>query len=582
MPVHRTHHAAELATDEEAEMTEEEAARCFLTLVHQNCRGQVEIRVIHSETKAIQRYWPKSVEQASKFAMERDENENVYFGVCTRKDDSSGKKENLLAYPGVWVDMDFKDFVDGEQGICAKLESFPIRPTLLIHSGGGAQPYWLLNEPIEITTELLPEFESLNARAAEVLGGDSCHDLTRILRIPGTINWPDEKKRRMGRAPAPVQLLWPDGPRYTLKQLQEAFTVSSIASRNETVRENKSQPTTLAIPKRFFALLEQNPKLKATWDGKRKDLKDESGSGYDMALTNQLARHNFTDDEMKIILMSMPSGRGAKAKEAYHDRTIRKARSGQNEDKLSPADWADRYLLERGLKSSDGLLLRCHRDTWLVYNGVSYDPIPTSDIETDVTMYLGASEARHRTTRRFLSDVLLHLRASCAVPSSGSLPLLQTGPEWVESPNFLVVKNGILDLQSLLDDNAVALREHTASLVSTIALPFAFDPTAKCPRWKAFLREIQPDDASRQLLSEIFGYSLTYDTSQQRFFLFEGLGGNGKGVVTNTLTNMVGEANVNSIPLELFAASHGLEVTLGKLVNIISEVVTSIASPKGC
>jgi putative DNA primase/helicase len=134
------------------------------------------------------------------------------------------------------------------------------------------------------------------------------------------------------------------------------------------------------------------------------------------------------------------------------------------------------------------------------------------------------------------------------------------------------MNNGILDLQNLLDDNAVVLRDHTPSLISTIALPFAFDPTAKCPAWQAFLREIQPDEGNRQLLSEIFGYCLTYDTSQQKFFMFEGVGGNRKGVVIKILMKMLGEANVSSIPLESFAETHGLEVTLGKSVNIVPEI----------
>ena len=81
-----------------------------------------------------------------------------------------------------------------------------------------------------------------------------------------------------------------------------------------------------------------------------------------------------------------------------------------------------------------------------------------------------------------------------------------------------------------------------------------------------------PDPDCRLLLREIFGYCLTYDTSLQKFFLFEGVGANGKGVVLRILTILLGEANVSSLPLELFGASHGLESTLGKLANITSEL----------
>jgi hypothetical protein len=44
--------------------------------------------------------------------------------------------------------------------------------------------------------------EELNLRIANALGGDKTHNVDRIMRIPGTINMPNKKKREAGRAPA--------------------------------------------------------------------------------------------------------------------------------------------------------------------------------------------------------------------------------------------------------------------------------------------------------------------------------------------------------------------------------------------
>lgn len=193
--------------------------------------------------------------------------------------------------------------------------------------------------------------------------------------------------------------------------------------------------------------------------------------------------------------------------------------------------------------------------------------------KANVTAYLQSNEARHKTTKTFVNNVLLNLQGICIVPSAVSFPVLDTATHWVPSPNILIVDNGILDFHILFNDPcSVALTPHSPLLVSTIALPFAFDASAKCPRWQAFLQEIMPDKASRQLLREIYGYSLTDDVSQQKFFLFEGSGGNGKGVIMKILSKMLGKANVSNIPLEHFASTHGLEVTLGKLVNIVGEI----------
>ena len=91
-------------------------------------------------------------------------------------------------------------------------------------------------------------------------------------------------------------------------------------------------------------------------------------------------------------------------------------------------------------------------------------------------------------------------------------------------------------------------------------------------KWEAFLGQVLPDPESRQLLQEIFGYCLTYDTSQQKFFMFEGNGANGKGVVLRVLTLLLGVKNISSLPLESFSEKHDLVVTCGKLVNLTSEV----------
>jgi hypothetical protein len=296
---------SESGSDEEqetAELSGAEAARCFLTQIHHNCPGRLEIRTINPTTNSVGQYWPITLDEAVAIVMARCESENVYLGVATRRGVGSGKKENLSHYPGVWIDIDFKDFPNGESDVHAKLESFPLPPTLLVHTGGGAHAYWLLTEPLKITAERIPQLESLNADIASMLGGDSCHDLPRILRIPGTTNWPDQKKRLKGRVPEPVLLLWHEGPRYTLEQLQAVAPSLSSRSQNKTSREqNHSQRTDLSLPPKFLELLEHNAKIKATWGGNRKDLKDQSGSGYDMAMANQLVSHGFSDSEIKAI-----------------------------------------------------------------------------------------------------------------------------------------------------------------------------------------------------------------------------------------------------------------------------------------
>jgi putative DNA primase/helicase len=113
---------------------------------------------------------------------------------------------------------------------------------------------------------------------------------------------------------------------------------------------------------------------------------------------------------------------------------------------------------------------------------------------------------------------------------------------------------------------------HTPSFVSTVLLPFAYDPNAVCPRWESFIAHVLPDPECQQLIQEIFGYCLTFDTSQQKFFLLLGEGANGKGVILRILRTLLGPENVSSVPLSRLGERFDLALTLGKLVNLASEV----------
>lgn len=80
---------------------------------------------------------------------------------------------------------------------------------LVWFTGGGVQAVKFLREPVTLGAGGIPheEFEEINVAWANARGGDKCHDCSHLLRIPGTINWPDARKRARGRAPALARLI---------------------------------------------------------------------------------------------------------------------------------------------------------------------------------------------------------------------------------------------------------------------------------------------------------------------------------------------------------------------------------------
>jgi hypothetical protein len=74
-------------------------------------------------------------------------------------------------------------------------------PTIIVDSGGGYHAWWRLDEPIPINGDVAKaeEAERWNRALEAAFGADACHDCSRLLRLPGTKNWPNKKKRDKGR-----------------------------------------------------------------------------------------------------------------------------------------------------------------------------------------------------------------------------------------------------------------------------------------------------------------------------------------------------------------------------------------------
>lgn len=74
-------------------------------------------------------------------------------------------------------------------------------PTAVLFSGGGYQAFWRLEVPIPVNgdLQLAEDAKRYNQQLERIFGGDNCHNIDRIMRLPGTINVPDEKKRKKGR-----------------------------------------------------------------------------------------------------------------------------------------------------------------------------------------------------------------------------------------------------------------------------------------------------------------------------------------------------------------------------------------------
>ncbi len=118
----------------------------------------------------------------------------VQAGLLHRK----ATKADIARVRHLHADIDVND-----EATLQRIRCFVPAPTVIVFSGGGFQPLWTLREP---STEF-DRVERINMALAQALGGDNCHNVDRLLRLPGTINVPNAKKRAAGRVPTLARIV---------------------------------------------------------------------------------------------------------------------------------------------------------------------------------------------------------------------------------------------------------------------------------------------------------------------------------------------------------------------------------------
>lgn len=159
---------------------------------------------------------------------------NCYFSVnpVLREFRVKCEREDVAALDWLHVDVDPRPGEDiaTEQARALKLlKEFQPAPTCIVFSGGGYQAFWRLREPMRVDGQpaLYEEAALYNKQLEITFGADHCHNVDRIMRLPGTVNRPDEKKRKKGRVEAlAIVDSWSDGV-YDLAQFQKAVEVQT-------------------------------------------------------------------------------------------------------------------------------------------------------------------------------------------------------------------------------------------------------------------------------------------------------------------------------------------------------------------
>lgn len=453
-------------------------------------------------------------------------------------------------------------------------EAMPIPPTLFVDTGRGVHPWWCFREPWTFDKdEERIEADALNrawhmllhATAAKLGWSiDSTPDLARVLRVPGTHN------RKQPDRPLPVKIIRADGPRVNPDDLRdlpelepywEAAWAAAMPGEASGDVELVDESTAYGLS----ALRGICRDLAETPEGNRDNATNKAAYRCGQLIAGgQLARRdveNAIRDACERNGLTQERG----GKRVVEEKLVRSINDGmkqparpeprattatQDEDQgaAPTVSWrcTELGMAERFRDAHLDQVRWCAElDKWLVWRGSRWAIDDTGEVlrlakRTVLRMYAEAGFIDEDKAREdFLKFIKScerdrALRAILSLAQS-ELPLPVRLGDLDFDGWLLNCENGTLDLRT------GELRAHRPADLCMKQIPVAFDATAKCPTWDAFLLRVM--DGNQDMINFLqcaVGASLPAHQREQVLFILHGGGANGKSVFISTMLALLG------------------------------------------
>jgi putative DNA primase/helicase len=498
---------------------------------------------------------------------------------------ASGKRGNAkgaAVMPGCWLDLDIagpghkQENLPSEDDAMGFLESL-LKPTMIVHSGGGFHVYWLFEKPWTFKSEednslaqaISAGFQRYVLNKGQEHGWkiDNASDLCRLLRLPGTFN-------HKGGGKVPVKVIHED--------LSCRYNPIDFMRFVELASEKKVPPPP---PKRVCAINNEAEKLgegtadtdliaagcpwmrhcrddavrltEPEWFGMLSILsrcKDgewiahewsQPYSGYSYEETQEKLIHSLDGGPRTCECIYNDLGGATYCQSCPEYGKIKSpivlGLQG-NATCASDIDCTDMGNAVRMARMHGNDIRFCYSfNKWLVWNGKTWE----IDAKGEV---VGKAK---QTVRKIKKDakgcdqkLYQHAMASqSATKIKYMISLAKTEPGIPVSSDDLDRDEWLISCQNgTLNLKTGELMPHDRKHLITRMAPVNYDPDAECPRFMAFMDEIMAGDKEViRFLQRAAGYSLTGDISEQCFFILCGSGANGKSTFLEVIRKMLGE-----------------------------------------
>ena len=325
----------------------------FLTLLEDMLPPGQDILLwfLHPQTGATESHFIRTAAEGVALA-EAHTDWHAHYGVGTRPHQSTprpswrGTEQDVVGLFEVQLDIDIASPIAHKvsnlppdiPSAMKILEAFPTPPTLIIFTGYGLHAIWLFKE-IELLESTADRVAAKDAvarvqnwarKAASAHGWalDATHDLSRVLRLPGT-------KNHKSSHPVECVILSDDGPRYGgLSDFLDEYPPAERTITLSGEQQDRLKESTKGVVfsdqfvkiEKFNVMLESHRAFRQTWQKERQGMRDYSQSGYDMALACIcLKTERWTTQEIASLLIQYRAKYGKATREAYLHYTLQQA-----------------------------------------------------------------------------------------------------------------------------------------------------------------------------------------------------------------------------------------------------------------
>ncbi len=357
--------------------------------------------------KKVQRFL--SAGDAAKYVGDVKESQDVYFGLglISGEPKGRGKLEDIAGIPGLWLDIDIGGKGHKKKRLPKLIEDaeylvtkFPLAPTptLAVHSGGGVHVYWLFKEFWRSDSKAeRAEAALLSARFGEtfkIIAAkqgyeiDTVSDLTRVLRVVGTHNLKHESRPEVKDiSRTDIRYTADDFDQYLIDGNAVALPSKTYSSDGVVLSAGAEPPAD-----KMFALLENDPQFKRSWNQTRTDMADSSPSAYDASLASIAVLAGWGDQEIANLIIANRRKHKQDMIKAmrwdYIKRTLALARSNKQSEADDIQDAITAKQQEQAIKTT------ADEASQVIAENKTVDPIKRQLFLTSVSTTLGVKISR--------------------------------------------------------------------------------------------------------------------------------------------------------------------------------------------